>query len=70
MKAYYEAIGEDPFKNIPETYHVQQENDTDWQKFIENLSNKGKGKSKPLWIIKPGENSNQGCGIDVVDSIE
>jgi hypothetical protein len=26
--------------------------------------------AKSLWIVKPGENSNQGCGIDVVDSIE
>jgi len=24
----------------------------------------------PLWIIKPGENSNQGCGIQVSDSLE
>ncbi len=24
----------------------------------------------PLWIIKPGENTNQGCGIQVSDSLE
>lgn len=29
-----------------------------------------KDRQKNLWIIKPGENSNQGCGIDVADTIQ
>ena len=28
-----------------------------------------KKKEKNVWIIKPGENSNRGCGIDVADTI-
>jgi hypothetical protein len=27
-------------------------------------------EKKTLWIVKPGENSNRGCGIDVVESLE
>ena len=45
----------------------------------ESMVGKDQGKKKkkekkekgslPLWIIKPGENSNQGCGIQVSDSL-
>lgn len=38
MKAYYEAIGKNPFEFIPETYHVHQEEDSEWQRFIEGAS--------------------------------
>ncbi len=43
------------------------------QNVLKNDFNKKKKKEKltnPLWIIKPGENTNRGCGIQVSDSLE
>ena len=34
-----------------------------------NKKKKDKKSSNPLWIIKPGENTNRGCGIQVSDSL-
>ena len=60
---------------------MQQEGDAEWLRFEEHFSEKeaamllkaeGKGKKrreKNLWIIKPGENSNQGCGIQVAETL-
>ena len=28
-----------------------------------------KGKMRNIWIVKPGENSNQGRGITVIDEV-
>jgi hypothetical protein len=64
MKAYYLAISKDPFAHIPETYHVQKEGDDEWNHFLKGF------EKKSYWIIKPGENSNQGCGIDVVETLD
>lgn len=59
---------------------MQHEGDAEWQRFEEHFNQKeaailqkeGKKKKreKNLWIIKPGENSNQGCGIQVAETIE
>jgi hypothetical protein len=82
MKVYYEAIGEEYYKRLPLTFHIKEGlNDPQFIKF-ENLftdaqdSNKetildqlpkfGKG----LWIIKPGENTNRGCGIQVSKDLD
>jgi hypothetical protein len=82
LKRFYLATKQDPFEFIPLTYHVQTEGDTEWQRFEEHFLEKealilqkteGKAKKKReknLWIIKPGENSNQGCGIQVAESLE
>lgn len=37
--------------------------------FTKNEKKNKKKKEKNLWIIKPGENSNQGCGIEMAETI-
>ena len=64
LKSYYLAVGKNPFEYIPETYHIQKEGDTEWLNFVKVY------EKKTLWIVKPGENSNRGCGIDVVETID
>ena len=67
MKNYYEAVGEDMSNCLPLTYHIKNRNDSEFQKFIENFQ-KSKAQSKineNIWIIKPGENTNRGNGIEV-----
>ncbi len=76
---------DDPFQYIPLTFHVQKFGDEEWNRFIEayndreedmkkkkeNVEKVGKKKKeKNLWIVKPGQNSNQGNGIQVFDNIE
>ena len=77
MKVYYEAIGKDYHQHLPLTFHIKEGlNDPQFLKFeqlyhdaqdpakvtiLDNMPKFGKN----LWIIKPGENTNRGCGIQV-----
>ncbi|CAD8161581.1 unnamed protein product [Paramecium pentaurelia] len=66
MKNYYLSINEDPFQFIPLTYHVKTGlNDPAFLEFEEFA----KTNNINVWIIKPGESSNRGNGIQVANSI-
>lgn len=74
MKCYYEALGLNTFDNIPLTYHIKEgDSDKEFQRFQETYANpqsnpvlaKYPSFGDSLWIIKPGENTNRGCGIQV-----
>lgn len=69
---YYLSRRKDINKALPLTFHIahglSDPNYLQWEKYYnEILSSKGK---KSVWIIKPGENSNRGNGIEVSDSLE
>jgi hypothetical protein len=72
MKTYYQAMGEDPFNSLPVTFIVRHGlKDPEFVKFKsyfkmaqQSVANSN-GKKDNIWIIKPGENSNQGAGIIV-----
>lgn len=72
MKCYYEALGQNPFDYIPLTYHIKEgDTDKEFQRFQECFTNPGDNPilqkypnmGNNLWIVKPGENTNRGCGI-------
>lgn len=72
MKIYLEACGQNPYDTLPLTYHIKEgETDREWGKFVDVFNNPGDNdmlKKYPkygtsLWIVKPGENTNRGCGI-------
>lgn len=74
MKIYYEATGQNPFDTIPLTYHIKEgENDREFLKFVDTFNNPQNNEvlnkypkyGNSLWIVKPGENTNRGCGIQV-----
>ena len=70
MCNYYKKLKLDPFEvAIPLTFHIKSvQTDPEFQNFTAYF-NKNKAKSLPnVWIIKPGENSNRGCGIEVSDN--
>lgn len=76
MKRYYTAIGEDVFSYLPLTFHIKDdENDPAFLEFEEAFKNiahseeEGK-KFYNVWIVKPGENTNRGTGINVCSTIE
>lgn len=66
MRFYYEAIGEDPFYGLPQTFHVKSGlEDPEFLRFKQQYESNSSENSKNIWIIKPGENTNQGVGISV-----
>jgi len=68
MKTYYEAIGEDPFIALPMTFHVKSGlHDPEFVKFKKYYQEAAANNKKDhnIWIIKPGECTNRGYGIQV-----
>ena len=71
MKIYYEAIGQDWCSVLPLTFHIKDgPNDKEFLKFTEVFKSIDSGSytsfeslGKSIWIVKPGENTNRGCGI-------
>jgi tubulin--tyrosine ligase len=71
ISSYYRSLGVDPFEvAIPLTFHIKSQQDPEFRRFIEVYSQfkKEKGNAN-IWIIKPGENSNRGCGIQVAENL-
>lgn len=60
----------DIFEFIPVTFHVNGKKDQEYQQFMEMYRGlEIDKKTENVWIIKPGENSNRGKGIQVCQSI-
>ncbi|CAG9315373.1 unnamed protein product [Blepharisma stoltei] len=76
LKQYYTAIGENVFNYTPITYHIKDgEEDPTFAEFeqaFNEISQREDQGKKPLnvWIVKPGENTNRGTGINVCASID
>lgn len=73
LKALYTALGMDIFDVIPVTFHITQgEQDPNFAEFLDYYTSRGTSQSKStnLWILKPGENTNQGKGITVCATID
>lgn len=68
---YYKAIGQDPFDvAIPLTFHIKNASDPEYSRFEKTFMQNARTKnSQNIWIIKPGENSNRGVGIQVANSL-
>jgi tubulin monoglycylase TTLL3/8 len=74
MKIYYDATGQDTFDHLPLTFHIKEGlADREFLKFEECYNNASSSETlqkhpamgRELWIVKPGENTNRGCGITV-----
>lgn len=64
MKTYCEENNDNVFNYVPLTFHIKgEENDFEEIAIFEESIDSKKEKEKLLWIVKPGENSNRGCGI-------
>lgn len=59
MKRYLDYLDQNPFEYMPVTYHIHSEYDVAFKDFAEE------NKGVENWIIKPGENTNRGNGIEV-----
>jgi len=80
LTQYYKSLGESPFDTLPLTFHIRKGwADPEFYKFVEYFKIcdeerkshlKTMRKAKNVWIIKPGENSNRGHGIQISNSLE
>lgn len=66
LQNYYQSKGQDPWNALPVTFHCHSASDDDeeFRKFKEYQQVAG-----DYWIIKPGENSNCGQGIQVAKTL-
>jgi tubulin--tyrosine ligase len=71
MKLYYEALNQDPFEVLPLTFHIKNGiTDPEFLDFKKTFTEFSKNPAfKNVWIVKPGENTNRGYGIQVVSSL-
>ncbi len=71
MKRYYAALGEDYSAKMPLTFHIiNGETDPEFLLFVDYFESRGLGEDKNVWIIKPGEDSNQGHDIVVCSQLD
>lgn len=58
---YFTRKHKNPFDYVPKTYHIRSTEDQEYLTFVRE------NKSEPsrVWIVKPGENSNRGKGIQL-----
>lgn len=70
MVSYYRKLDLDPFDvAIPLTFHIKSSSDQEYEKFIKVYERHQEIGKSNIWIIKPGENSNRGCGIEVAENL-
>ena len=77
MRRYYESIKENVFDYLPLTYHIKNGlADPEFQKFVQVYEAKENEespeenfKTKNIWIVKPGEDTNRGNGINVCSDL-
>eukprot|EP00347_Sterkiella_histriomuscorum_P005415 403356704 len=70
---YYKSKGLDPFEiAIPLSFHIRsldQQKDEEYKRFLFEFQKLKQQGQQNVWIIKPGENTNRGCGIQVSNSL-
>ena len=70
LKTYYEKVGVDPYITLPVTYlikgSVDDQSFLDFQEYYVHQVE----EENIMWIVKPGEDSNRGCGIKVAKNFK
>ncbi len=74
MHNYYKLIGKNAFEVIPYTLHIKKGvQDAAYNIFLKEYKKIAKEQAttglKNIWIVKPGELSNRGQGITVIDEV-
>jgi hypothetical protein len=84
LKYYYDSLKEDPFAILPITFHLKGLADPEYKNFQESYADfaaqiicakteaekKNLTYPRNLWILKPGENTNKGRDIIVLENEE
>ena len=71
MNNYYTSNKINPFSKIPLTYHVLYGSyDTTFKTFMAKYNEIQKSGENNVWIVKPGEGTNRGIGINVCKTLD
>jgi predicted nucleic acid-binding protein len=71
MHSYYTSMGINPFTKIPLTFHVSYGSyDSTFKSFLSKFKELQKTGSSNVWIVKPGECTNRGIGINVCSRLD
>mmetsp|Transcript_48384 Transcript_48384/g.134493 ORF Transcript_48384/g.134493 Transcript_48384/m.134493 type:complete len:513 (-) Transcript_48384:8-1546(-) len=71
MSSLYLPLGRDPFGAIPLTFIVRGgTTDLQFALWREAFAAFDAEAGQRIWLVKPGESGNRGCGIKIYDSIE
>jgi tubulin polyglutamylase TTLL1 len=71
MRQYYDLSGQDHSLYLPKTFHITGGiEDDEYLNFLTTYHERKKNGQPNYWIIKPGELSNRGNGINVCDSLD
>jgi hypothetical protein len=74
MKIYYDSTNQHVFDYLPLTFHITEgANSKEFDRFTSIFNEPDSNPDierhpqmgKEVWIVKPGENTNRGCGINV-----
>jgi tubulin--tyrosine ligase len=67
---YYDSKGISPNRTIPRTFFIRSQEDGDFCRFEEELRREKEAGLRSIWIVKPGENSNRGRGIFIIQELK
>ena len=70
LKLYYETLGQDPYLTLPVTFLIKGSVDDPSFHEFQDYYVKHADEAVNMWIIKPGEDSNRGCGIQVAKNFK
>lgn len=71
MKQFCDDQKDDIFNYVPLTFHIRNNCQEEYEALMQYEEGESKSsKDRMLWIVKPGENSNRGCGIEICRKAE
>jgi len=70
LRDFYERKNQEVFLDIPMTFHIRKGlEDPEYQSFLHYFHAIKEKTGQKLWIVKPGERSNRGKGIDICEDL-
>lgn len=69
MREYCEKSKQNCFDIVPLTFHVEGGKE-EFEAIHEKEKEMNHEGIKTMWIVKPGERSNRGCGINIFRKVQ
>jgi hypothetical protein len=71
LRSFYLGHGRDPFGAVPLTFVIRKgSEDGEFAQFRKAFESVKASSGQHIWLVKPGEWANRGCGIQVFDKLD